>query len=403
MPRAGDAHLKGGLPVSHDPTKRISYQGTLQPVDFLAQWTKLVQNILLDVIKTLTGVDLRSWEHFLGSLHFGTGIDLPSLPVSINQIGDIMNGLIVVPINDAVAHVNDWWHDITTQVDDAGDKVRDGFAAIFNQWFGVTTATGTTTEVSDAMASIKTTITGGWTIELLTTSGTWTRPVPTDQILEFWVDGFSSGSGAGRGDAGLGFRPGGVHGVGGRFYSKQIVNPSDIPSTVAYTVPAGGAPTNAVNPTDTRADASFGSLWSTSEILTASIASMSGLISATDSKPADGGDGGYVDTALGTNGDAGHPAALGVLGGAGGGGNNAGAGGAGSAGGNANLVTANIAGGAGGGGGGGGLPIGGVGGNGGFPGGGAGGAGACAGTANAADGGYGGNAVIRLRYRLVAS
>lgn len=83
MPRAGDAFLHGAMPVSHDPSKRINYQPNPLSVDFIGIWTSFVRDKLLDIIYAVTGLNLKSWDAFLNSLHDGKGIDLPNILVNL--------------------------------------------------------------------------------------------------------------------------------------------------------------------------------------------------------------------------------------------------------------------------------------------------------------------------------
>jgi hypothetical protein len=133
MPRAGDAHLRGGLPVSHDPTKRISYQGTLQPVDFLAQWTKLVRDTLIGILYTVTGLNLASWDDFLNSLHDGKGIDLPGLNLNF---GNLLSGLLTAPQN-FIGNISHLLMDGVKTVQNFLDDLRNAFVGGAGTGFSV--------------------------------------------------------------------------------------------------------------------------------------------------------------------------------------------------------------------------------------------------------------------------
>ena len=274
-------------------------------------------------------------------------------------------------------------------------------AGAWDGWY-TTGGTGAPSELQSVVAAIKATIAGGWTVETLTTSGTWTRPVPVSDILDFWSIPVGSGSGGGKGQsAGT---SAGKGGPGGRYVAQQI-NPADIPSTVSYTVAAGGggATSSPTAAPDNGADSSFGSLASSAGTVGSSIGSLFGYYNATNSAPGSGGDGGAASTTPASDGAAGGSTPL-ATGGAGGAGVAGGAGGDGSAGGAASLTGQTRAGGAGGGGGGGTRGVGaaaGAGGNGGFPGGGGGGGGAGNNVgATGGNGGSGANGVIVLLYRL---
>lgn len=270
--------------------------------------------------------------------------------------------------------------------------------AAFNAWYG-SGGTGGSANMSQVISSIKSSI-DGWTVEVINTSGTWTRPAATANILEFWAICVGSGAGGDAGDYGLFGAVGGNGGVPGRWMAKQIT-PSDIGSTVTCTIGAGGAgrTSHLGSSPDNGNPSSFGSLCSSTEALTASIGSLVGFYAATDSRPGVGGKGGD-EVGGGKAGSAGAatPTAAGGAGGAAGGAS-------GAPGAAATLTGSNRAGGGGGGGGGGSNTppyIGGNGGAGGRPGGGGGGGGgvqSAVATASGA-GGDGGHGNIILLYRI---
>lgn len=270
--------------------------------------------------------------------------------------------------------------------------------AAFNAWYG-SGGTGGSANMSQVISSIKSSI-GGWTVEVINTSGTWTRPAATANILEFWAICVGSGAGGDAGDYGLVGAVGGNGGVPGRWMAKQIT-PSDIGSTVTCTIGAGGAgrTSHLGSSPDNGNPSSFGSLCSSTEALTASIGSLVGFYAATDSRPGVGGKGGD-EAGGGKAGSAGAatPTAAGGAGGAAGGAS-------GAPGAAATLTGSNRAGGGGGGGGGGSNTppyIGGNGGAGGRPGGGGGGGGGVQSAVATAsgDGGDGGHGNIILLYRI---
>lgn len=270
--------------------------------------------------------------------------------------------------------------------------------AAFNAWYG-SGGTGGSANMSQVISSIKSSI-DGWTVEVINTSGTWTRPAATANILEFWAICVGSGAGGDAGDYGLFGAVGGDGGVPGRWMAKQIT-PSDIGSTVTCTIGAGGAgrTSHLGSSPDNGNPSSFGSLCSSTEALTASIGSLVGFYAATDSRPGVGGKGGD-EAGGGKAGSAGAatPTSAGGAGGAAGGAS-------GAPGAAATLTGSNRAGGGGGGGGGGSNTppyIGGNGGAGGRPGGGGGGGGgvqSAVATASGA-GGPGGHGNIILLYRI---
>lgn len=273
--------------------------------------------------------------------------------------------------------------------------------AAYNAWYG-SGGTGGTSNMTQVIQSIKASVADGWTVEVINTSGTWTRPAATDRILEFWVICVGGGGGGDKGETnGFGGADGGDGGIPGRWMAKQIV-PADIPGTVSCTVGAGGAGVSSTRlgyAPDNGNASSFGSLCASSEATTASIGSIVGFYSAADSRPGAGGKGGDNAPSGGDNGG-GTPLAGGGAGGAAGG-----AGAAGNAGYNATLTGVTRAGGGGGGGGGGSNSppfTGGKGGAGGRPGGGGGGGGGVLSFTPPAggDGGDGGHGNIILLYRI---
>lgn len=271
--------------------------------------------------------------------------------------------------------------------------------AAYDAWYG-SGGVGSAANMTAVINSIKASVANGWTVEVINTSGTWTRPTATANILEFWAICVGSGGGGDKGQASLSGAVGGDGGVPGRWMAKQIT-PADIGSTVTCTVGAGGAGrTSRIGSAPDNGNASsFGALCSSSEALAASIGSLVGFYAATDSRPGVGGKGGD-EAGGGKAGAAGASTPL-AAGGAGG----AAGGASGAPGAAATLTGASRAGGAGGGGGGGtNAPpyLGGKGGAGGRPGGGGGGGGAVwSVTATAAgDGGDGGHGNIILLYRI---
>ncbi|WPH57650.1 hypothetical protein [Mycobacterium phage WXIN] len=378
--------------------------------------------------------------------------DLNSLT---NQIRDILAGLVVTPINSTVAAIKDWFSGLlgkTQNLTSGGNlpqsavsglagalnEFGDNFAEMLNgvttgSWnpasaindlisslFGTKqktnqivedvetawtggTPSGSPTPVYDTVTDIRNAVSGVYTIEVKTTSGTWTNP---GGIVEFWAICIGSGAGGtGGGAAPSGSTSGSIDiaGGGGGSYVAQQINPSALGSTVSYTVPAGGsggAPlvsgTGAIgSPGGARSAATFGS-FATSDITdSGAIAALVGFYDANVSAAGGGGTGGRKNASTQVAGTAGKstPLATGGAGGSGGGGN-------GVAGGNASLTGQTRCGGAGGGGGTGNyVGKGGDGGNGGFPGGGGGGGGAGLTAIGGGTGGTGGNGAVVLIYR----
>lgn len=270
----------------------------------------------------------------------------------------------------------------------------------YNAWYG-SGGGGSAADMSAVIQSIKSSV-DGWTVEVINTSGTWTRPVATARIIEFWAICIGGGGGGDKGESKTTGSAGGDGGIPGRWMAKQIT-PSSIGSTVSVTVGAGGAgrASHLGSPSDNGGASSFGSLCSSSEALTASIGSLVGFYSASDSRPGVGGKGGEeAGGAKAGNGGGSTPLAAGGAAG----GVSGGQGASGGPGGSANLSGAIRAGGGGGGGGGASNTplVGGVGGAGGRPGGGGGGGGAAWSFSPTAggNGGDGGHGNVVLLYRI---
>lgn len=348
------------------------------------------------------------------SLVTGLNSSLNTLNDFIQDVVDaILSALRGVPIIGGV--IADLVSDITglkstadTALNTADQIVEDTNAG----WTGGTPS-GTPTPVYDTITEIKNAVSGVYTIEVKTTSGTWTNP---GGIVEFWAIciGSGSGGGSGAGTASNLFGYGGdsangttaVGATGGKYLAQQI-NPADLTSTVSYTVPPGGAGAP-VNDSGSGAAggggaaALFGSYASSASVQASSIASILGFYDATSSSPGYGGPGGTKNnsgTGFAGKDGASSPLAAGGQNGSG----SAGAGGVsdGSVGGTASLTGQSRCGGGGGGGGGGNASgKGGNGGAGGFPGAGGGGGGAgLAGSGGGGAGGNGANGAIILIYR----
>lgn len=359
---------------------------------------EFLERFLQNVVRAVMGVFPGGDTAFNILSQWGEDLDnqIQTFITQFNQIGDIVTGLIVVPINDMVSDFNDWWQDLTTQVDNTADDLIATMQNLFNSWFGGSGAVGTPAEVAAAVASIKSTLSSGWTVEVISTSDTWDRPYDVERFIEFWAIAIGSGSGGGKGSG-----SGADGGDGGRWMALQI-DPTTLDDHIEATIAAGGAgrTSGATTSPDNGGDSEFGTgridgVYVSSDMaITASIGSPVGFYAATDSRPGSGGDGGSGSDPGNDGGRT--PLATSGSGGSGSGG---GSGGAGSDGGDATLTGAVRAGGAGGGGGGGGNTNGGAAGHGGFPGGGGGGGGAAV-SGPGGNGGDGGNGAIVLLYRL---
>ncbi|AVR76979.1 minor tail protein [Mycobacterium phage Jabiru] len=351
-----------------------------------------IMSILTEPIRFLLEAD---WQEWLTGTWNG-------FQTVVNQIIDILRGLVVTPVNQAVQDIKDWWSRLTgkTQnlttdgkldagqligqvsknvvegLEDLANNVIDGFKGIRNGWTGGNNATGSPQEVKQTIELIRTAIVGGYTIETIDTSQTWNKP--TTPLVEFWAiciggggRGFRGGAVKNTSDPATAL--GGDEGIDGGYVAQQI-DPELIPDTVDCTVgAAASAIGQAGQPT------SFGSLVSSTPGV-GSISHIGGYLVST-SKPGRGGRGGDATKNPDASyaGSPGEPSALGTPGNGG-----AANGGTGGAGGNASLIGQQKSGGGGGGGGGGrtgqtfGTVTGGTGGNGGYPGGGSGGGGAAA-------------------------
>ena len=266
---------------------------------------------------------------------------------------------------------------------------------VYQGWYG-TAGSGDASTVSTTIAAIKTSIGGGWTVEVLPfPSGTWTRPYATNQFLDFWAICIASGGGGGSGSANTSTPvSGGAGGLGGKYLAQQI-NPSSIPATVNYVIGAGGAGSpgrlngGANIPAGGSNNTNFGTLANTANATTSAIGSLVGFYDGTSSQAGDGGNGGSNSTAA-TAGNATPLASGGAAGNPGGGG------------GTVNLSTSQSrCGGGGGGGGSYGSGSGGNGGAGGYPGGGGGGGGGRTGIGvTSGSGGAGADGAIVLLYKV---
>ncbi|QGJ94796.1 minor tail protein [Mycobacterium phage Blinn1] len=333
----------------------------------------------------------------------------------LKQILEILGGLVVTPINDAVQAVKDWWNALTgkTQhlnssgkldaanlvgqvskdavegLENLVEDVSDGFKSIWNGWFGNSGGTGSAAEVQQTMEAIKNAVAGGYTIYTFTTSDpAWVIP-PEASFATGIVIG-----GAGRGDTGgfgRGNQIGGFGGSSGGYLAQDLDLTGLTPGgdTLAITVGAGA--------TTPGADGQRSSIVASTGTLLQSIPNVNGISDlrgyiGTTSAPGRGGKGGDANTNAGTvtpaeNGESGN--AVGGIGGT----STAspGTGGRGGDGGDGDVASPVKFGGAGGGGGGSRIntsglqsSTGGRGGDGGYPGGGSGGGGAVSGPSTSA-------------------
>lgn len=341
------------------------------------------------------------------SLVTGLTSSLNALNTFIQNVVDAIIGAIrgIPFVGGAIA---DLVADVTGLKNTANDALSTSNQIVEDTNAGWTggTPSGTPTPVYDTITDIRNAVSGVYTVEVKTTSGTWTNP---GGIVEFWAICIGSGAGGtGGGAAPSGNASGSVNiagGLGGTYVAQQI-NPGDLTSTVSYTVPAGGsggAPLTSSSGASGsvgggRSAATFGSYATSAVTGSGAIGALVGFYDASVSKPGDGGVGGLKNASTqvaGTNGGS-TPLATGGTGG----GSTGIAGQDGAAGGNAPLTGQTRCGGAGGGGGcGNSSGKGGNGGNGGFPGGGGAGGGAGLVPFGGGNGGNGANGAIVLIYR----
>jgi hypothetical protein len=362
-----------------------------------------------------------------------TGGTSPSVTVYVSTTVD--NIRLKLSVNASVTAGTVWWDDLTaykTGILDGvlvsglgtttGSIVDDLQGAIDGIHQGVNggTSTGNTlpsvksnmTAVKVATVNLQTSLVAGYTVVTLSSTQTWTPP---SNITEIYVALFGGGAKGGRGSVYTNGSQypiiGGSGGNAGKFIASQL-NPADVTNAGDISVIIGDG--SSTTPTDTL----FGSLLSTSSAFLSYVASPLGLIS-TATLPGSGGSGGnVVSLSGGQSGSAGGGTVVGVSGGSAGA---AGTNGSGFTGGSGGLGRSGVnfglcyTGGSGGGGGGaiynsatsGTFTVtGGGGGSGGAPGGGGGGGGAAmqygnfAATTVGGSGGYGGNGLAIILYKL---
>lgn len=298
-------------------------------------------------------------------------------------------------------------YDAATSASEAKTANANTNTAIYNGFYGSGGA-GTSSQVQATVETIKSKLDGGWTVQTITGSGTWTRPW-SETPREFWaicIGGGSGGQGGSTGTNSSAAYAGGTGGKGGGYVAQQI-NPVDIPSSLTITIGQGGAGGDGAQQQGrartsgvTGGATTFGSLaTSVTGFSAAAIGSLFGYYDASSSAPGNGGTGRNSDgTVAATAGGSTPLAAGGAIG-------TSGTNGVASNGATASLTGQTHAGG---GGGGGGIPGTGystplrTGGNGGYPGGGGGGGNGKQGAFSnnyAGDGGAGANGAIVLLWR----
>ncbi|UQE73829.1 hypothetical protein MYK68_13930 [Gordonia sp. PP30] len=142
------------------------------------------------------------------------GASIAQLRTMLQQIADILNGLVVTPINSAVAGVADWftgllgWQSTTTTNVQAAQSTATAIGTgIVEGWAGGS-STGADQSVFDTMAAVRSLVGGdGYTRVNITSSTTWTKPAGTTEVIVVGIA--SGGNGAAGGDGG------GAGGLGG--------------------------------------------------------------------------------------------------------------------------------------------------------------------------------------------
>ncbi|AVR76614.1 minor tail protein [Mycobacterium phage Coog] len=359
-----------------------------------------IMEILTEPIRFLLEAD---WQAWIANTWNG-------FATIVNQIVDILRGLTVTPINQAIQDIKDWWNRITgkTQhltedgklaagnligqiakgavegLQDLATEVSDGFKGIWNGWWGNNGGTGSAAEVQQTIEAIKNAVAGGYTIYTFTTSDpAWVLPHDASFGTGIVIGGGGKGE---TGGSGSGARQGGRGGSSGGYIAQDLdftgLTPGE--STLAITVGAGA--------TTAGADGQRSSIVASTGVLLESIPNVNGISDlrgyiGTTSAPGRGGKGGNADHEAGTVTQGEDGESTNAVGGTGGVSTaSPGTGGRGGDGGNGDVASPVKFGGAGGGGGGSRLnpsglqsSTGGRGGDGGYPGGGSGGGGACSG------------------------
>lgn len=95
MPRAGDAFLTGGIPLTNNPLDRINFDPFTSVFDieaFIEQLKKLITDYIIPIIKDLTGIDLS----FLVQLFNGIDITSPGaiLAAIVQAVIDVINRIL---------------------------------------------------------------------------------------------------------------------------------------------------------------------------------------------------------------------------------------------------------------------------------------------------------------------
>lgn len=365
---------------------------------FVTNWAANIGGGLQNFAKLVTGINFaqtpgKVWSDIVDAF-------VSPLDKFAELVGGFINS-IHVPILDPTKILN---------LPGLFTNVTAGFTAIFNGWFG-SGGTGTPTEVRATIEAIRVAVSNGYTLQTVTTNGTFLVPAGITDLSGICIGGGQNGA---SGTLGSGAQTGGAPGLGGTYVFKQldlaVLTPGS--AVLTCTVGAGGSGPGGAGSVSTIKDSSGTTLVS-SGAGTGGVSLPQGLMSTTSSA-GNGGKGGDANTGSGASpGANGSPSGV-ANGGTGGtatysaSGSGAISAGSGTSGGPGQTSTVPMVGGAGGGGGGGCgtnssfvAPAGGAGGNGGFPGGGGGGSGAGAGFLNISTKAYGlgANGIIAFLYK----
>ena len=234
----------------------------------------------------------KGWENFWDGT-FGTsntiGIDYSHVRTAANytsskaNTADATESRAAVAADTAQSTSNDAKKNTFAVVDVvAGNPVGTTSTGTFADVYTATQTVKTTADTAQSTVDdVKTELTAGWTIDTITSSGTWTNP---GNITLMWVVCFGGGAKGGDGSV---IGSAGSGGVAGDYVAQQI-NPYLLPSTVSCTVGLGSTTSKTVT--------SFGSVLSTTSETPGYIGMPLGYF-ASVSFPANGGAGGVSSNA----------------------------------------------------------------------------------------------------------
>jgi len=369
----------------------------------------IVEDVTDFVTNTWNNVK-KGWENFWDGT-FGTTNTIIVNPLSVRTAASYVSS----KANTADATASR----AAVTADTAQSNLSETNKAVYNGFYD-SGGTGTSTQVQTTISAIKTKLTSGYTLQSLTTSGTWSIPdvldggwaTTADAPKEFYVIAFGAGGGGAAGQKVItGTATGGGPGIAGHYAAIQIdaTTLPFSPSTVSYTVAPATAGVTGYSTSPTSSSPTAGSQSSFGSYLTTS-ATTNFISTALGYTPADSsaaGDGGVGGNASSGSVGSGSPGVSTLLASGGKGGSTIEIGdyndlSYGSPGSDAALDGYSRSGGAGGGGGRGNITAKAnayAGGNGGFPGGGGGGGGAVYVNGTTGSGGTGGQGVIILLWK----